>query len=337
MHGPTDRHKRRENPRQPVVVIAAKEQRGERTIGGVGQNGRDRGGGKRERDAINRNEFKIQESNVRNPGCNLFSDPRINGRLHAQHRTIRNGRRFGFQNINDSIPPAISCNYSASGLVSRFKHENRARRAHSRQESEFHWKFAWIGFSLSSLSHHSFFSFLFFFFFFFILFRGNFPLVFRFRWTKSLQERGLSGAHREYRHASFALIPARHVVRIKYKSNSLPNCQAALLYEYSNACARNSDRFKAEIAGRLSLFSEYQNFQLFSLTLLVNRREVSILVVDGWNCLKSAIKVTSNGTLTSNEIFFRLVSMAFCSIESLLPKQVIFQICSSMNDRVALK
>lgn len=142
MHGPTDRHKRRENPRQPVVVIATKEQRGERTIGGVGQNGRDRGGGKRERDAINRNEFKIQESNVRNPGCNLFSDPRINGRLHAQHRTIRNGRRFGFQNINDSIPPAISCNYSASGLVSRFKHENRARRAHSRQESEFHWKFA---------------------------------------------------------------------------------------------------------------------------------------------------------------------------------------------------
>ena len=97
--------------------------------------------------AINRNEFKIRESNVRNPGCNLFSDPRINGRLHAKHRTIRNRRRFGFQNINDSIPPAISCNYSATGLISRFKHENRCpiqnqRKREREREREFHWKFA---------------------------------------------------------------------------------------------------------------------------------------------------------------------------------------------------
>ena len=58
MHGPTDRHKRRENPRQPVVVIAAKEQRGERTIGGVGQNGRDRGVG-------NARETRLTETSLK--------------------------------------------------------------------------------------------------------------------------------------------------------------------------------------------------------------------------------------------------------------------------------
>lgn len=40
-----------------------------------------------------------------NPGCNLFSGARVNGRLHAPRRTIRNDARFGFQNINDFIPP----------------------------------------------------------------------------------------------------------------------------------------------------------------------------------------------------------------------------------------
>lgn len=141
------------------------------------------------RDAINRNEFKIRESNVRNPGCNLFSDPRINGRLHAKHRTIRNGRRFGFQNINDSIPPAISCNYSATGLISRFKHENRCpiqnRRERERVSLEICVNiYIYISISLTL-------GFLFFLFPYFWA-AAIFPWFFRFRRTKSLQEENSS-------------------------------------------------------------------------------------------------------------------------------------------------
>lgn len=143
--------------------------------------------GKRGRYAIKRNEFKIQESNVRNPGCNLFDDPRINGRLHAQHRTIRNGGRFGFQNINDSIPPAISCNYSASGRVSRFKRGNRAPRG----------EVCFDGNSRESVLYVHFF-FLYFFFVLFFFGRCNFPSVFFFDLVERNPCKGeLSGAHHE--------------------------------------------------------------------------------------------------------------------------------------------
>ena len=153
----------------------------------------------------------------------IQSDPRINGRLHAQRRTIRSGRRFGFQNINDSIPPAISCNYSASELVSRFKHENRVPRAHDRLDRR-RKRVNFIG----NLGESSFLTLS------FIFIRGNSPL-FSISSNEILASEDRTAAHREYRHASFALISPRHVARIKYKSNSLPNCQAGLLLEYLNA------------------------------------------------------------------------------------------------------